>query len=125
MTGRFVDHSIRILAAVWLLLAVMSSPIRTPASRTAPSPNYLPRNFAILKIEHNSPFAMSTRLSAREEDLVQSEIEDELDADIEDELTVTSPPASVSFEVLPSPSPEPYPELVSFAVALSVRPLRC
>ena len=50
MTGRFVDHGIRILAAV-ALLAVMSSPIRpTGASHTAPSPNYLPRNFAILKM---------------------------------------------------------------------------
>jgi hypothetical protein len=125
MIGRFVDHGIRILAAVGLLLAVMSSPILPPASHTALPLNYLPRNFAVLKIEHSGQFAMSARLSSRETDFVQSDIEDELDADVEDELTVTSPPASVSFDVLPSPPPEPYPELVSFAVALAARPLRC
>jgi hypothetical protein len=61
----------------------------------------------------------------REVDSLQFDIEDELDADIEDELTVKSPPPSVSFDVLPSPCPEPYSELVSFAVPLAARPLRC
>ena len=126
MSRRFVDHGIRILAAVALLLAVMSSSIRpTRASHTAPSPNYLPRNFAILEIGHSGQFAMSARPTLREADSLQSDIEDELDADIEDELTVTSPPASVSFDVLPAPCPKPYPELVSFAVPLAARPLRC
>jgi hypothetical protein len=125
MTGRFVDHGIRILAAV-ALLAVMSSSVRlTRASRTAPSPNGFLRNFAILEIGHSGQFAKSARPSLREEDSLQSEIEDELDADIEDELTATSPPASVSLDVLPSPYPEPYSELVSFAVGLAARPLRC
>jgi hypothetical protein len=110
MTGRFVDHGIRILAAVALLLAVMSPPIRpTGACHTAPSPNYLPRNFANLKIGHCGPIAMSARPSFIEQD----------------ELTVTPPPASTSFDVLASPCPEPHSERVSFAVALAARPLRC
>ena len=126
MTGRFVDHGIRILAAVALLLAVMCSPIRpTRASHTAPSPDDLPRNFVILNNGYSGQFAISARPSLREADSLQSDIEDELDADIEDELTVKSPPASVSFDVLPSPCPEPYSERVSFAVALAARPLRC
>jgi hypothetical protein len=61
----------------------------------------------------------------REVDALQSAIEDGLDADIEDELTVTSPSASVSFDVLPPPCREPYTKRVSFAVALAARPLRC
>ncbi len=126
MTGRFVDHGIRVLAAVALLLAVMSSPILpTSASQTAPPPNYLPRNFAILKIGHSGQLAMSARPAFREADAIQSDIEDELDADIDDELTVTSPPASVSSDVLPSPCPKPSSKLVSFAVAFAARPLRC
>ena len=126
LTRRFVDHAIPILVAVAVLLTVMSSPTApTRASHTAPSPNSLPRNSAILRIGHNGQFAMSARPSLTEVDSLQSEIEEELDADIEDELTETFPPAAVSFDVLPSPCPRPYPELVSFAVALAARPLRC
>jgi hypothetical protein len=125
MSGRFVHHGIRILAAV-VLLAVMSSPIRpTRVSSTALSPHDLPREYAILKIGHSGQFAMSARPSWREAGSLQSDIEDELEADIEDELTLTSPPASVSLDVLPSPYPEPYSQLVSFAVGLAARPLRC
>ena len=125
MTGRFVDHAIRILAAV-ALLAVMSSPIRpTGASHTAPSPDDLPRNLVILDNGFSGEPAMSARPSLREADSLQSDIEDELDADIEDELTVKSPPATVSFDVLPSPCAEPHSQRVSFAVALAARPLRC
>ncbi len=125
MTGRFVDHGIRILAAV-ALLAVMSSPIRpTRTSHTAPSPDYLPRNLVILNHGYSGESAMSARPSLREADSLRSDIEDELDADIEDELTVKSPPATVSCDVLPSPCPEPHSERVSFAVALAARPLRC
>jgi hypothetical protein len=126
MTGRFVKHGICTLAAVALLLAVMSSPIRPTglACRTS-SPNRLPRNLAILNIGYSGQFAMSARPSLRDADSLQSDIEDELDADIEDELTVKSPPATVSFDVLPSPSPEPHSERVSFAVAMAARPLRC
>jgi hypothetical protein len=124
MTGHFVDHGIRMLAAV-VLLAVMSSPIRTPASHPTRSPNYRPRNFAILKNRHRGQFAMSACPSSRKADSIQSDIEDELDADIEDELTVKSPPTSASFDVLPSSCPEPYSEAVSLAVALAARPLRC
>ncbi len=126
MTGRFVDHGIRILAAVALLLALMSSTIRPPrASHTAPSPDDRPRNFVILNNGYSGQFAMSARPSLREADSLQSNIEDELDADIEDELTVTSPRTSVSFDILPPPCPEPCSERVRFAVALAVRPLRC
>lgn len=127
MTGRFVNQGIRILAAVALLLAVMSAPILlTTASHTVPPPSSLPRKFAILKIGHSLPVAISARPCLREADSLQSEIEDELDADIEeDELTVTSPPASVSFDVLPAPALGPYPELFRFAIALAARPLRC
>jgi hypothetical protein len=125
MTGRFVDHGIRILAAV-ALLTVVPSPIRpTVTSHTAPSPNYLPRGLVILNNGYSGESAMSARPSLREADSLQSDIEDELDADIEDELTAKSPPATVSF-VLPSPSPEPYSErTLRFAVALAGRPLRC
>jgi hypothetical protein len=139
MSGCFVDLGMRILAAVALLLAVMSSPIRpTRASHTVPPHNYLPRNFAPLagwadNIGHCGQLAMWARPSWREADSLQSDIEgslqsdiaDELDADIEDELTVTSPPASVSFDVLPCPCSAHYSELVSFAVPLAARPLRC
>jgi hypothetical protein len=126
MAGRFVDHGIRILAAVALLLAVMSSPIRPlTAFHKALSPNYFLHNFAILKIGHSGQFAMSALPSLREADSFLRDSKDELDADLEDELTVTSPPASVSFDVLPSPRPKPHSELVSVAVALAARPLRC
>jgi hypothetical protein len=126
MTGRFVDDGIRILAAMALLLAVMSSPIRpTGASYPAPSRNYLRRSFTILKIGHSGQLAMSARPSLREAYSLKYDIKDELDADIEDELTATAPLTSVSFDVLPSPCPEPYSELASFAVALAARPLRC
>jgi hypothetical protein len=127
MTRRFVDHGTCILAAVALLLAVMSSQIRpTRASHTAPPPNYFPRNFAILdKIGHSGQFAMSALPPLRKAYSLQSDIENELDADIEDELTVTSPPASVSIDVLSAPCFKTYSKLVSFAVPLAARPLRC
>lgn len=129
LTGRFVDHGIRFLAAVALLLAVTSSPILlTRASRTALPPNFLPRNFAVLdedRIGHSGHFAMSARPSLNESDSLASEIEDELDADIDDELTATSPPDSVSFDVLSCPSPRPYSEQVRFAIPPAARPLRC
>jgi hypothetical protein len=125
MTGYFVDHGIRILAAL-ALLAVMSAPIRpTRASHKAPSPDYLPRNLVILNKAYSGESAMWAGPSLREADSLRSDIEDELDADIEDELTVKSPPVTVSFDVLPSPCPEPHSEPVSFAVAMAARPLRC
>jgi hypothetical protein len=123
MMGRFVDHGIRILAAV-ALLAVMSSPIRpTRASHTTPSPDHRARTL-VLNNGYSGESAMSARPSLREADSLKSDIEDQLDADIEDELTVKSPPATVSF-VLPSPCPEPHSERVSFAVAMAAPPLRC
>ena len=125
MTGRLVDHGIRILAAV-ALLAVMSSPTRpTRASHTAPSPDDLPRNLVILDTGYSAESAMSARRSLREADALRSDIEDELDADIEDELTEKSQPATVSLDILPSPCPEPHSERVSIAVALAAPPLRC
>jgi hypothetical protein len=127
MTRRFVNHGICILAAVVLLLAVMSSPVRPPASPSAstPPPNYLTRNFAILEFGHVGQFALAARPSLRELDSLPPEIEGELDAELEDEPTITSPPPWVCIEVIPSPCPAPYPERVSFSVACAVRPLRC
>jgi hypothetical protein len=126
MTGRFIDHGIRILAAAALLLAIVFSPIRpTGLAYRASSPNRLPRRLSILNIGQSGPFAMSARPSLRKADSLRSNIEDELDADIEDELTVKSPPATMSFDVLPSPSPEHSSERISPAVALAARPLRC
>jgi hypothetical protein len=125
MTGRFVDHGIRILAAL-ALLALVSSLIRPAgASHTIPSRDCLPRNFVILKIGRGGQFAMSARPSLREDDSLRSDIADERDADVEDELTGDSPPAVASFDVLPTPSPEAYSERVSHAAALAARPLRC
>ena len=126
MTGRFVEQGIRILAAVALLMAVISSPIRpTGLSYPAPAPNYLPRNLVILNHGYSGESAMSARPSLRKADSLKSDIEDELDADIEDELTVKSPPATISLDILPSPCPESHSERVSFAVAMAARPLRC
>jgi hypothetical protein len=126
MTGCFVDRGIRILAAVALLLAVLSSPIRpTGAPHTVPSRNHLLRNHAIIEIERCGKCAMPARPFMREVDSLQSDLQDELDADIEDELTVTSPPATTSFDVFPSPCPEPYSEQAGPAVPVATRPLRC
>jgi hypothetical protein len=126
MIGCLVDYGIRVLAAVALLLAVMSSPIRpTRASQTARTPNYLRRNLAVLMPGHSDQVAMAARPSLRESDSLQLDIEDEGEADIEDESTVTSPLASVSFDVLPAPRPEPDSELIDFVIAIAARPLRC
>jgi hypothetical protein len=125
MNRRFLDCGVRIVAAAALLLAVLSSPIlSTRTSRKVPS-NYLPRNFAILDTWRSGQFAPSVPPSSREEDSFDSDIEEELDADIEDEPTTTSPPAPASLEVLPSPCPEAYSDLLGLAVALAARPLRC
>ncbi len=126
MTGRCVDLGIRILAALALLVAVMSSPIRpTGLAYRFPSPNCLPRNFAILENWHSGQPVMSARLSVRQPDPLQADIEGELDADIEDGMSDTSPLAAVSFDDLPSPLPEPFSGRVGSAVALAARPLRC
>ena len=110
------------------LLAVMSSRIR-PAGGIQDSslfPTTCPRNFAILTVWAQRPISDVGRCPfLRETDSLHADIEDELDADIEDELTVKSLPAALSFDVLPSPCPEPYSERVSFAASLAARPLRC
>src|SRR5690242_11201837 len=101
ITGRFVDHGIRISVALALLLAVMSSPFRpTRASQKAPPPGHLPPNFALLDVWHIGQLAMSALPSLREGDSFDSDPEEELDADIEDELTVSSSPAFVSFQAI-------------------------
>jgi hypothetical protein len=126
MTGLFVDRGIRILAAVALLLAVLSAPIRpTGLGYRVPSPNRLPHKLSILKTGRIGQFAISARPSLREADSLPSDIEDGLDADIDDDLTVKSPPTAASFDVLPSPCPEPHSERVGFDLAMATRPLRC
>lgn len=126
MTGRTVDHGLRILTAAALLLAVMSSPIRpTRASHAPPPPNYLHRNFAIPNDGHSGLFAMSARPSLREGGALASEIEDERDAEIEDELTVRSAPAPGSFDRLRPLCPKAPCALMDVALPLAARPLRC
>jgi hypothetical protein len=126
MTGRFVDRGIRMLAAISLLLAAVSSPVRpTGASQIASPVSFLLRNFATLEVGQTGGFAISARPTVRQPVSLRSDIEDGLDADIEDELTVTSPLSSVSFDALPYHSPEPYVEFVGFPVVLAARPLRC
>lgn len=126
MSGRFVDRGVRILVAAALLLAVMSSPMRpTRASRNAPPPGYLRRNFAIFEVWQIGQLAMSALPALREEASFDSGTEEERDADIEDELSGSSPPAPVPFEVIPTPCPEPRSQVAGFAVALAARPLRC
>jgi hypothetical protein len=61
----------------------------------------------------------------RRVDTLSFDIEDKLEADTDDELTVTSLPASGSFDTLPSPCPEPYAKLVSLSFRLAARPLLC
>jgi len=129
MSGHFVDRGIRIVAAL-ALLALVTSVIRPAwASHTTSSRDCVPRNFVILKIGRGGQFAIAARASLREEASLQPDISDDIgdeqDADIEDELTGESPPAVASFDVIPTPSPEPYSERVSFAVSLAARPLRC
>lgn len=125
MTERLVDHGTSVVAALVLLLAV-SSPIRpSGASHVAPSPDNLPRRLVILSHGHSGESAMLAPLSLREANSLPSDIEAELDADIEDELTAKSPPATVFFDVLPSPCPELHSERGSFAVACPARPLLC
>lgn len=114
------------LAALALLLAVMSSPIRpTGASHTASSHHCILCNLAILDVQHSAQFAMSARLSLSMAAPLPSDFEDDLDADIEDDLNETAATASGSFDVLPTRCPERYSERASFPVALAARPLRC
>src|SRR5262245_4253782 len=118
MTGRFFEIGIRLLLGVVPLLAVVSSallPSRT--SHTAPSSNHPPRNFVLRKFRQSGEFALFARPSLRKADSAPSDFKDELDsgvADVEDDPTVTSSPPSVPFDLLPSPPPEPYSELVRF-----------
>src|SRR5690349_19431565 len=109
ITGRFVNHGMRILVALTLPLTVMSSPIRpSRVCQTAPPPSYLPHNFAIFETWNSGQLAMPALGSLREGDSFDSDTEEEFEADLEDELSVTSSPAPVPFEVIPTPCPEPH-----------------
>jgi len=113
-------------AALSLLLAAISSPVRpTGASHTASPISFLSCNFAAPSIWQSGQFEISACPSFRQPVSLHSDIEDGLDADIEDELSITSPLASVSSEALPYHSPEPYFKLVGLRVVLADRPLRC
>lgn len=125
MTGRSVDHGIRLLAAI-ALLAMVSSALRPTAEQnSSPRSNCPARHFAHLKSRQGGRVTIPVHSYLREAYPRLSDFEDELEADIEDEVTLASLPASEFFVELLTPSPEPYLELNSFAVTLAVRPLRC
>lgn len=127
---RFVDHDVRIQAVgtllLALLLAVMSSPIRPSiTSPTAPSPNYLLRNFAVLNDAHSGQTSASARDSLRDAVFLTSYLQDELDASTEEELTATSPPTEASFGISPSSYVKPHFEWTVVASARIALRLRC
>ncbi len=133
MIGRFVDHGICVMVTATLLFAVIISPTRLGhgSRHSTHSPKSLSRTFAKHKSVYFKPrrgfggdIGMSV-LSFRVANTLQPDIDDELEADIEDELTVISPLASQSFDILTSPCPRPRFELVSSAIASVARPLRC
>jgi hypothetical protein len=126
MTERAVDDGIRMLTAVTILLLMMVAPIRlNGASHASPEGNRSRRVLSIIEVKNNAKYALSACPSMSEADSLRSVFENGLDADVEDELILSSPPAAVPFGVLHSPCLAVYAELVSFAVPLSARPLRC
>lgn len=126
MTGRFVNHGIRITVAISLLLAVTSSPIRPSKPFDAPTdPHWLPRNFAITTTGADHGDVASSRSSATKAGSLLADVEEALDAEREDELRATSQPSCAMFDVLPSPCFETHRELIGRAVERATRPLRC
>ncbi len=128
MTGRAVDHEIRMLTAVAvLLLMIIIAPIRLNSASHAPPPQGTrPRRVLVsLEVKTNSKYASSACPSISEADSLHSVFENGLEADVEDELILSSPPSAVPFGVLHSPYLAVHAELVSFAGPLGARPLRC
>jgi hypothetical protein len=126
MIGRVIDHSVYVLSAAALLLAVTFAPMRLhQVDHPALDHDALSRSLAALQVWSGGLLKISPGSSYRSADYVPADFEDELDADIEDELSVASPPVSVFFDVAPTPSPKPHVESISFVIALAARPLRC
>lgn len=126
MTGRTVNHGIRIAAALALLVAVMTSPIRpSRLSGTSPRPNHLLRNFGIAKPRAPQRPGTMALPSIGQARVIGADLEDELEVDIEDELWATLPPPRASSDILPSPSPGPQHMPADPGVAAVIRPLRC
>jgi hypothetical protein len=130
MTGRAVNHGIRMLMAIAVLLAmavVISwldiasySPLQGNRSR---------RDLATLEFKNNGDVAHSSCPSLSEADPFYRVFENRLDADaeveVEDELILLSPPTAVPFGELHSPCLAVCAEVVRISVPLAARPLRC
>lgn len=126
MTGRTVDHGIRVLAAVALFCALWSSPIRTvAASSNAHRGDRHPRVFGILHAKPGRQSSISARPTLSESGSLQAVFEERLEIDDEDKATVSIQPTSFGFEVISLPRPELYFAPIGGAVALAIRPLRC
>jgi len=124
MTGRFVHQNVCLSAALALLLAVMSSPIRPKIVSQSPlTLDALILNLAGLESGHVGPLEIFATLKVA--DALHSDFDDELDATTEDDLTAASPPVSTSFYAFSSPCPKLLSERVSLAASLVVRQLRC
>ncbi|WP_165075403.1 hypothetical protein [Paludisphaera rhizosphaerae] len=130
MIGRLIDHSVYVLAAAALLLAVTSAPMRHHSPRPSAS-SYsslsLAHNYPVCKDGYRGRSKTAAGCSFRAADPLGADFKDELEADIEieDELSVATPPVSVCFDARPTPSLKPHAELINSAVALAGRPLRC
>jgi hypothetical protein len=122
MTGRFLNHGIRISAAIALLLAVMSSPIRPSKPVPTPTgPNCLPRKFATTKTGGDHGGVASSRSSETQVDRLVANFEN----DLEGELNASSQPSSAKLGALASPFSHTHGELNGCAVERAIRPLRC
>lgn len=127
MIGRLIDHSVYVLAAAALLLAVTSAPMRHHCPRQPASSCSSARNDSVCKDGYRGRSGSSAGFSFRAAAPLAADLKDELDADIEneDELSVAVPPVSVFFDARPTPSLKPHAELINSAAALAGRPLRC
>lgn len=121
-----IDHGVRILAVVSLLV-VMAVPIRPMAGPLAATrPIRHSRKTTVPNLWYGGHVRIPARLSMRREtDSHRNNFEDRLEAEFEEELTTISPPASVAFDVLPSHDSASCLSPISFAVAPALPSLRC
>lgn len=130
MIGRLFDHSVYVLAAAALLLAVTSAPMRhhCPRQSTSSCSSFSPaRSRPVCQDVDRGRSRSSAGFSFRAAAPLSAELKDELDADIEieDELSVAVPPASVFIDARPTPSLKLHAVSIHTAAALAGRPLRC